>query len=107
MLFVDNSEDAELKVVDFGFARCKGTQPMQTPCFTLSYAAPEILKHATQEVIDGYDEACDVWSLGVILVSTVLLIVGYSIGLFDMINHQILFCSIFSFLSNESERVRR
>ena len=57
LLFVDDSDDAELKVVDFGFARLKGSQPLQTPCFTLSYAAPEILKHATQEVIDGYDEA--------------------------------------------------
>eukprot|EP00794_Sanderia_malayensis_P019939 gene19939-21892_t len=67
LLFVDDGEDAELKLVDFGFARLKGSQPLQTPCFTLSYAAPEILKNATQEVIDGYDEACDIWSLGVIL----------------------------------------
>ena len=58
-------------MVDFGFARFKGNQPLQTPCFTLSYAAPEILKHATKETINGYDEACDVWSLGVILVSDI------------------------------------
>ncbi len=70
---MDESDDAELKVVDFGFARLKGTQPLQTPCFTLTYAAPEILKNATQEVIDGYNEACDIWSLGVILVSDFLL----------------------------------
>ena len=69
LLFVDDSNDAELKVVDFGFARFKGNQPLQTPCFTLSYAAPEILKHATNETMNGYDEACDIWSLGVILVS--------------------------------------
>ena len=73
LLFVDDSDDAELKVVDFGFARFKGNQPLQTPCFTLSYAAPEILKHATQQdMINGYDEACDIWSLGVILVSSLL-----------------------------------
>ncbi|KAK1148590.1 ribosomal protein S6 kinase alpha-4-like [Acipenser oxyrinchus oxyrinchus] len=34
---------------------------MQTPCFTLQYAAPELLRDS------GYDEACDLWSLGVIL----------------------------------------
>ncbi len=77
LLFVDDSDDAELKVVDFGFARLKGSQPLQTPCFTLSYAAPEILKHATQEVIDGYDEACDIWSLGVILVSSFNILTKY------------------------------
>lgn len=35
---------------------------MQTPCFTLQYAAPELLAQ------QGYDESCDLWSLGVILV---------------------------------------
>lgn len=34
---------------------------MQTPCFTLQYAAPELLAQ------QGYDESCDLWSLGVIL----------------------------------------
>ena len=75
LLFVDDSNDAELKVVDFGFARFKGNQPLQTPCFTLSYAAPEVLKHATNEAINGYDEACDIWSLGVILVRQLLSLV--------------------------------
>ncbi|XP_077179600.1 ribosomal protein S6 kinase alpha-5 isoform X2 [Paroedura picta] len=36
-------------------------QPLKTPCFTLHYAAPELLNH------NGYDESCDLWSLGVIL----------------------------------------
>ena len=47
-------------------------QSLQTPCFTLPYAAPEVLKQTTAEK-DGYDESCDLWSLGVILVSTVKL----------------------------------
>lgn len=69
MLFTDDSPKAELKLVDFGFAKIKGSQPLQTPCFTLSYAAPEILQNATGETVKEYDESVDVWSLGVIFVS--------------------------------------
>ncbi|XP_066280404.1 ribosomal protein S6 kinase alpha-5-like [Branchiostoma lanceolatum] len=62
LLFASESDDAELKIVDFGFAKLKPeNQPLTTPCFTLHYAAPEVLKD------DGYDESCDLWSLGVIL----------------------------------------
>lgn len=64
LLFADEGEDAPIKVIDFGFARLRppeGAPPMQTPCFTLQYAAPELLRDS------GYDEACDLWSLGVIL----------------------------------------
>ncbi|XP_066911024.1 ribosomal protein S6 kinase alpha-5-like [Clytia hemisphaerica] len=68
LLFTDKTESAQLKLVDFGFAKIKGSQPMQTPCFTLSYAAPEILKNATGEnKPSSYDESVDIWSLGVIL----------------------------------------
>lgn len=65
LLFTDESENFEIKIIDFGFARLKppDNQLLKTPCFTLQYAAPEILKY------DGYDESCDLWSLGVILVS--------------------------------------
>ncbi|EDO39163.1 predicted protein, partial [Nematostella vectensis] len=66
LLFVDNSEDAEIKIVDFGFACVKPeAQQLQTPCFTLSYAAPEVLDQTVSN--SGYDESCDLWSLGVIL----------------------------------------
>ncbi|ESO00961.1 hypothetical protein HELRODRAFT_82648, partial [Helobdella robusta] len=37
---------------------------LKTPCFTLYYAAPEVLSKGR-----SYDESCDLWSLGVILVS--------------------------------------
>lgn len=69
ILFEDESEDAQIKIVDFGFARLKpGNQPLQTPCFTLNFAAPEVLSQATaSNKSGGYDEACDLWSLGVIL----------------------------------------
>ncbi|XP_041070845.1 ribosomal protein S6 kinase alpha-5 isoform X3 [Carcharodon carcharias] len=63
LLYADDSDSTEIKVIDFGFARLKppDNQPLKTPCFTLHYAAPELLKD------DGYDESCDLWSLGVIL----------------------------------------
>lgn len=68
MLFEDNTENAELKIVDFGFARLKPeNQPLQTPCFTAAYAAPEVISQITLR--SGYDESCDLWSLGVIMVS--------------------------------------
>ncbi|KAF4084002.1 hypothetical protein AMELA_G00123790 [Ameiurus melas] len=63
LLFTDESESSEIKIIDYGFARLKppDNQLLKTPCFTLQYAAPEILKYG------GYDESCDLWSLGVIL----------------------------------------
>ncbi|XP_072437048.1 ribosomal protein S6 kinase alpha-5-like isoform X2 [Chiloscyllium punctatum] len=63
ILFTDQNDDAVIKIVDFGFARVKpsDSQPLKTPCFTLQYAAPEIFKQ------NGYDESCDLWSIGVIL----------------------------------------
>lgn len=66
LLFTDENDNLEIKVIDFGFARLKppDNQPLKTPCFTLHYAAPELLNHS------GYDESCDLWSLGVILVSS-------------------------------------
>ena len=68
LLFVDNSDNAELKIVDFGFARLKPeNQPLQTPCFTAAYAAPEVISQTVNR--SGYDESCDLWSLGVIMVS--------------------------------------
>lgn len=115
ILFSDATPQAKVKIVDFGFARQKpdtsksnkatasatssststSKKPvtnglLQTPCFTLSYAAPEVLRQAlytthngdTSKAIDsakgsltqcliepgtGYDESCDLWSIGVIL----------------------------------------
>jgi ribosomal protein S6 kinase alpha-5 len=70
LLFTDSTDNADIKIVDFGFARLKQeNKPMLTPCFTLYYAAPEVLKQATSKGSGGYDETCDLWSLGVILVS--------------------------------------
>ncbi|XP_063920570.1 ribosomal protein S6 kinase alpha-5-like isoform X2 [Zophobas morio] len=64
LVFTSEDDDAEIKVIDFGFARLKQEkESLHTPCFTLHYAAPEVLKGDPE----GYDENCDLWSLGVIL----------------------------------------
>lgn len=69
LIFQDDSDMAEIKLVDFGFARQKPEkQLLETPCFSLPYAAPEVLKQTAKHSKDGYDESCDLWSLGVILV---------------------------------------
>lgn len=54
-----------IKIVDFGFAKFQvPSEGMNTPCFTLDYAAPEVLLGSNTK---NYTEACDLWSLGVIL----------------------------------------
>ena len=67
-LFVDKSEDAEIKLIDFGLSKRFGTpheahqthEKMHTIVGTPYYVAPEVLK-------GNYEESCDLWSLGVIL----------------------------------------
>ncbi|KAJ8926219.1 hypothetical protein NQ314_021428 [Rhamnusium bicolor] len=64
LVFTSTENNAEIKIIDFGFARLKQEkETLHTPCFTLHYAAPEVLKGDPE----GYDENCDLWSLGVIL----------------------------------------
>jgi ribosomal protein S6 kinase alpha-5 len=45
LLFSSTADTAQIKVVDFGFARLKPEleSGMLTPCFTLPYAAPEVI----------------------------------------------------------------
>lgn len=57
----------ELKLVDFGFAKQNFNSGMTTPCFTLDYAAPEVLGNNLLLNGEPYTEASDLWSLGVIL----------------------------------------
>ncbi len=64
ILFADNTDRPEsLRIIDFGFAKqLRDTNGLlMTPCYTANYAAPEVLKR------QGYDAACDIWSLGVML----------------------------------------
>jgi len=64
ILYADHSNRPEsLRIIDFGFAKqLRDTNGLlMTPCYTAHYAAPEVLKK------QGYDAACDIWSLGVLL----------------------------------------
>ncbi|CAI4223181.1 unnamed protein product [Auanema sp. JU1783] len=68
ILFESDAVDARLRLVDFGFARQLPNaidQQLKTPCFTLQYAAPEVLD--VGDTLPEYNEQCDLWSLGVIL----------------------------------------
>ncbi|CAB3247199.1 unnamed protein product [Arctia plantaginis] len=63
--------EAKVKVVDFGFARrapdcCEERPRMMTPCFSLPYAAPEVVSRARSAAAPGYGPQCDLWSLGVV-----------------------------------------
>lgn len=52
-----------LKLCDLGFGRQLRADNglLMTPCYTANFVAPEVLKR------QGYDLACDIWSLGVLL----------------------------------------
>ncbi|XP_063703972.1 ribosomal protein S6 kinase 2 beta-like [Culicoides brevitarsis] len=52
-----------LKLCDLGFAKQWRADNglLMTPCYTANFVAPEVLRRR------GYDMACDIWSLGVLL----------------------------------------
>nr|XP_057925398.1 MAP kinase-activated protein kinase 3 isoform X2 [Doryrhamphus excisus] len=62
LLYTSKHRNGVLKLTDFGFAK-ETTQhnPLQTPCYTPYYVAPEVLGP------EKYDKSCDMWSLGVIM----------------------------------------
>ena len=63
ILMANASEDAPIKIADFGLARIVSDKDMmKTACGTPGYVAPEVLQNK------GYDSgAVDMWSAGVIL----------------------------------------
>lgn len=67
ILLSDSSDDPELKIADFGFARALQPQDMAaTVCGSPLYMAPEILRH------EPYDAKADLWSVGTILFELLL-----------------------------------
>jgi len=66
ILLKDTSEDAEIKITDFGLSKIfssdlEGEVTMKTACGTPGYVAPEVLMH------DVYSSQVDLWSVGVIV----------------------------------------
>jgi serine/threonine protein kinase len=63
ILLTDTSNEATIKLADFGVARhCPSGERMQTACGTPFYVAPEVLMG------EGYSGGgCDCWSAGVII----------------------------------------
>ncbi|XP_071408721.1 ribosomal protein S6 kinase alpha-3 isoform X2 [Pithys albifrons albifrons] len=72
ILYVDESGNPEsIRICDFGFAKQLRAENglLMTPCYTANFVAPEVLKR------QGYDAACDIWSLGVLLYT---MLTGYT-----------------------------
>ncbi|XP_004714186.2 ribosomal protein S6 kinase alpha-6 [Echinops telfairi] len=72
ILYMDESASADsIKICDFGFAKqLRGENGLLlTPCYTANFVAPEVLMQ------QGYDAACDIWSLGVLFYT---MLAGYT-----------------------------
>nr|XP_033802484.1 ribosomal protein S6 kinase alpha-6 isoform X6 [Geotrypetes seraphini] len=72
ILYMDDSSNADsIRICDFGFAKqLRGENGLLlTPCYTANFVAPEVLMR------QGYDAACDIWSLGVLLYT---MLAGYT-----------------------------
>uniref|UniRef100_A0A287B9M7 Ribosomal protein S6 kinase n=1 Tax=Sus scrofa TaxID=9823 RepID=A0A287B9M7_PIG len=78
ILYMDESGNPEsIRICDFGFAKQLRAENglLMTPCYTANFVAPEVLKR------QGYDAACDIWSLGILLY-TMLSAAGITHGCF-------------------------
>uniref|UniRef100_A0A3P9QDC3 non-specific serine/threonine protein kinase n=1 Tax=Poecilia reticulata TaxID=8081 RepID=A0A3P9QDC3_POERE len=72
ILYMDDSGNPDsIRICDFGFAKQLrgGNGLLLTPCYTANFVAPEVLMR------QGYDAACDIWSLGVLLYT---MLAGYT-----------------------------
>ncbi|XP_078035880.1 ribosomal protein S6 kinase 2 beta isoform X2 [Augochlora pura] len=65
------ADPGTLCLCDLGFAKQLRAENglLMTPCYTANFVAPEVLKR------QGYDAACDIWSLGVLLY---IMLAGYT-----------------------------
>jgi len=69
LLLTSADDDADIKIVDFGFAKHTRGNDLDAICGTPDYVAPEILNRR------HYGTKCDIWSTGVI---TFILLGGYA-----------------------------
>ncbi|XP_072320964.1 ribosomal protein S6 kinase alpha-2 [Eucyclogobius newberryi] len=67
----DSGLPESIRLSDFSFAKQLRAENglLMTPCYTATFMAPEVLKK------QGYDAACDIWSLGILLYT---IIAGFS-----------------------------
>uniref|UniRef100_A0A4W6CDL6 non-specific serine/threonine protein kinase n=1 Tax=Lates calcarifer TaxID=8187 RepID=A0A4W6CDL6_LATCA len=67
----DSGRTESIRICDFGFAKQLRAENglLMTPCYTATFMAPEVLRK------QGYDAACDIWSLGILLYT---MIAGFS-----------------------------
>ncbi|XP_035012492.2 ribosomal protein S6 kinase alpha-2 isoform X2 [Hippoglossus stenolepis] len=67
----DSGRPECIRICDFGFAKQLRAENglLMTPCYTATFMAPEVLKK------QGYDAACDIWSMGILLYT---MIAGFS-----------------------------
>ena len=69
ILMTDDSDKADIRLVDFGLSKIVGPgQKCKEPYGTLSFVAPEVLRGKE------YDKSVDLWSLGI---TTYLLLCGF------------------------------
>lgn len=67
LLYATTSDDAALKLADFGLATIlKSEELLHSACGTPGYVAPEILSSRGNHM-KGYGKEVDLWSIGVIL----------------------------------------
>lgn len=71
ILLRQSNNDTDMQLADFGLAQrfmdADGNQyGFSDPVGTVEYMAPEILMQ-TEDDLKGYDQRCDIWSLGVVL----------------------------------------
>lgn len=84
IMYADESGSPEsLRICDFGFAKQMRAENglLMTPCYTANFVAPEVLKK------QGYDEACDIWSMGVLLYTMLAGHTPFANGPNDTPNH--------------------
>lgn len=68
-LYEKNTDDSQVKLIDFGFARLwDPSSLMMSSCGSIAYLSPDVLTG------NGYTNKCDMWSVGVIMW---MLLVGY------------------------------
>jgi len=66
VLLSDNTEHAEIKIVDLGLSRFfEDRKLMRTICGTHKYLAPELVQ-CDRGQLQGYDKAIDMWGVGLL-----------------------------------------